>query len=140
MGEQKTQKEKNILKSKDFSTALFVQHKQCWRNSILALITCLDEEWNYHEGFIVMKNPIIFLEHGWCESEEEIVDVTLPEENLIYVTAVSFSYEDTYENVVNEWNIPFLQHTSSFRNSRYFFEALQQAQAVCEQHKKGVIV
>lgn len=129
-------KKKNIVRSKRLAKEMHVEkNKQCWRNSILVLITSLGKEWSYHEGFIVMEDPVITIEHGWCESETEIIDVTLPEDNLVYINALSFSYAIAYENILNKWRIPFVQQFGYFQDTRYL-KAFQQAQTFCEQYNK----
>ncbi|MCL4559906.1 MAG: hypothetical protein M1281_04720 [Chloroflexi bacterium] len=63
----------NFSLSEDISRKIKAKNKDCYRNSILALLIYLPEEAIYIEGFIVSHSPF---EHGWCELNNEIIETT----------------------------------------------------------------
>lgn len=52
-----------------------VQMKECYRNSIVALMQFKDA--TYVEGLLYLPSVGIAIQHGWIENGEEIIDVTL---------------------------------------------------------------
>lgn len=62
--------------------------QQCWYNAFKTLFYCPEfEKANYVEGIVVDG---VAIEHGWIEADGEIVDPTLPDDDLIYFPGLRF--------------------------------------------------
>lgn len=82
--------------------------KQCWRNAILCL-TCLPKEtlrahqFYYVEGFL-LSGGLVPLEHGWLETDTEIIDPTLLDERAEdYYSGVLYPARDILKMVRQSW-------------------------------------
>ena len=65
-----------------------VKPQQCWYNAFKTMFYCREyEEATYVEGII---HDGVTIEHGWIEFNGEILDPTLPSEDLIYFPGLRF--------------------------------------------------
>ena len=83
-------KRKNIELSLKLSKdkRIGVKPRQCWYNAFKTLFYCPEyEDATYVEGIAVDG---IAIEHGWLEVNGEIVDPTLPTDDLIYFPGLRF--------------------------------------------------
>jgi len=83
---------KNVTKSLELAAdeRIGAEAKQCYGNSMRAVMHC-PEHYNavYVEGFAVFTNGFS-IEHGWVEVDGEIVDPTLPTDNMAYFPGLRF--------------------------------------------------
>lgn len=63
---------------RELAEQVIAQPKECWRNSVLAL-NSLPESATYVEGLLNIAD-CLWIEHGWLESGDEIIDPTLDDQ------------------------------------------------------------
>lgn len=81
---------KDVADSRRWAKRIRAMPQQCWRNA--ALIACaIREPCKYVEGFVILSDiGPIFIEHGWVEIDNRIIDPTLPDNDLIYFTGIAY--------------------------------------------------
>jgi hypothetical protein len=93
---------KNIVESKRLKRAMRAKSKRCYANAWDAVETQAEyQNATYVEGLVVCQSMVI--EHGWIETEEEIVDPTLPTEDMVYFSGLRFKGKDGLDC---SWKIP----------------------------------
>lgn len=81
--------------------------KECYKNSVLALpLVMTDEPAEYVEGYVIDTDIGFPFEHGWIETETEILDPTLIKldddlSRYVYVPASRF----TYAEIMDEFDV-----------------------------------
>ena len=85
---QRKNVEESIRLSKDKRVG--VTKKHCFSNSANVLFYIPDySEATYVEGMVIVKKRLL-VEHGWIEKDGEIIDPTLPANDIIYFPGLRF--------------------------------------------------
>lgn len=68
--------------------------KECWRNAFMALVLPELKGARYVEGYVVLQQHNLVLEHGWLDLRGQIVDPTLPTQPRASFPAVTLTHEE----------------------------------------------
>jgi|ERR1043165_5172557 hypothetical protein len=83
---------KNTQESLRLQKAVKAKHKQCFINAVRVVWNVREyHRATYVEGIAVVDGMCI--EHGWVEHDGEILDPTLPQEDMIYFAGLRFEGE-----------------------------------------------
>jgi hypothetical protein len=70
----------NRERAKELAGEVRAQEKECYRNSVLSLYRFGESEGaEYVEGILKLTDFGIYINHGWVEVGDQIIDVTLDE-------------------------------------------------------------
>lgn len=103
----------NHVLSLDIGTRIKARVKECWSNSVLALLVLPELENAYYiEGFAYNDNGIpIPVEHGWIEHEGQIIDPTwavhLPDSKGIYYPVYRYNKASVTKRTRGKWGLPY---------------------------------
>lgn len=83
-------KNKNIEESKAVGRLVGAENKQCYANAVRVVWGVPEyQQADYVEGYAVIDGGLC-IEHGWIERDGEIIDPTLPDDDLAYFPGLKF--------------------------------------------------
>jgi hypothetical protein len=115
---------KDVELSKQLAQECDAQSKECYKNSVMALSRV--EGGKYVEGYFVIDFEAGFqfpIEHGWIDKDGTIIDITLPDDEGIYIPANSWNFKEVMAKVggTGESWLPF----SNYRDENWRKAAVQ---------------
>ena len=83
------------------------ESQSAWRKALLALqADPAVEEGLYVEGWAVLLDSLLIIEHGWLEIEGQIVDPTRWDRHVAYFPALRFDRDQVLEVLVDCPDLP----------------------------------
>lgn len=93
------------------------QPKECFKNSAVALFASSEEGMVYVEGIAAILEGMLFIEHGWLQVGDRIIDVTLPDlEAPDYHPIFEYSRDAVMAQSRSVKTLPFYAHNRGKRD------------------------
>ena len=115
--------------SKQVAEAIGADTQSAWRKAWLALQEDSDlEDALYVEGWAVLLDNLLVIEHGWVELNGRIVDPARWDRDLVYFPALRFDKEQVLDALVDSAELPVTwRYGPRLRDNPAYHHAWQEA-------------